>query len=146
MISGTPADFAIDPQLARDTIAAGDLPLSRVLLNADANYPWLILVPRRAGLVELIDLSETERVTLMGEIARVSTALRDVAGCDKLNVAALGNVVAQLHIHVIARFKTDAAWPNPVWNVAPRRAYEISAREKLIAALRGRLQLKADRD
>jgi diadenosine tetraphosphate (Ap4A) HIT family hydrolase len=136
-----PGTFALDPQLERDTVPVGELPLSRVLLNTDANYPWLILVPRRAGLVELIDLNEAQRAQAMGEITHGSIVLREITQCDKLNVAALGNVVAQLHIHVIARFKTDAAWPNPVWNVAPRKAYAVSEREKLLSALRARLQL-----
>jgi len=131
----------LDPQLARDTAPVGNLLLSRVLLNEDSNYPWLILVPRRAGMVELIDLDETDRIRLTGEIALASQALRTITGCDKLNIAALGNVVRQLHIHVIARFRTDAAWPNPVWNVVPRRPYETSACDKLMASLRDGLHL-----
>jgi diadenosine tetraphosphate (Ap4A) HIT family hydrolase len=141
MISGTPAPFTLDPQLARETMPVGNLLLCRVLLNDDCNYPWLILVPLRAGLVEMIDLNETDRIRLMGEIALVSQALRNITQCDKLNVAALGNVVRQLHLHVIARFRTDAAWPKPVWNVVPRRAYGASARDRLIAALRSGLQI-----
>jgi diadenosine tetraphosphate (Ap4A) HIT family hydrolase len=141
MISGTPAIFTLDPQLARDTAPVGNLMLSRVLLNDDCNYPWLILVPLRPGLTELIDLDEADRIRLMSEIAVVSQALRNVTQCDKLNVAALGNVVRQLHVHVIARFRDDAAGPNPVWNVVPRRPYETSARDTLIAALRSGLQI-----
>jgi diadenosine tetraphosphate (Ap4A) HIT family hydrolase len=138
-----PGPFTLDPQLDADTIAIGDLPLCRVLLNDDANYPWLILVPRRPGLTELIDLGEADRATLMREIAQVSAALKVHTGCDKLNVAALGNVVAQLHVHIIARFRTDAAWPNPVWGTAKRFPHEKAARETLIAALRGALQIPA---
>lgn len=134
--------FSLDGQLARDTTAIGDLPLSRLLLNEDSNYPWLILVPRHPGLVELIDLDEKARGQLMSEIAAVSQALRDITQCHKLNVAALGNMVAQLHVHVIARFRTDAAWPNPVWNAAPRQAYEAGARERLMGALRRDLQIE----
>ena len=145
MISGTPNAWSLDAQLARDCIVAGDMPLSRVLLNADANYPWLILVPRRAGAVELIDLDEMGRGVLMREIADASRALRAITGCDKLNVAALGNVVAQLHVHIIARFRTDAAWPNPVWGKTPRRDYEAPARQRLLLAVRERLQIEPDR-
>jgi diadenosine tetraphosphate (Ap4A) HIT family hydrolase len=145
MISGSPDGWSLDAQLARDCILAGDLALSRVLLNADANYPWLILVPRRARLVELIDLDEMGRGVLMREIAEVARALKAITGCDKLNVAALGNVVAQLHVHVIARFKTDAAWPNPVWGKAPRRDYVPTARDRLLLAIRERLQIEPDR-
>jgi len=119
-----PDAFALDPRLAQDTVPLGDLKLSRVLAMNDANYPWLILVPRRPHLVELIDLDRAEQAELMQEIAHVAGALKTVTGCHKLNIAALGNAVAQLHIHVIARFSTDAAWPNPVWGRVPARPYE----------------------
>jgi diadenosine tetraphosphate (Ap4A) HIT family hydrolase len=116
--------WALHPQLDRDTASIGDLPLSRVLIINDANYPWLLLVPRRANIVELIDLDEIEQAQLMTEVTRVARALRTVTNCDKLNIAALGNAVPQLHVHVIARFRSDAAWPKPVWGVAPPRPYE----------------------
>ena len=99
----------------------GDLPLCRVLLIKDANYPWLLLVPRRHDVVEIIDLDEVEQAQLMTEIADAARALKAITGCDKLNVAALGNVVPQLHVHVIARSRSDAAWPKPVWGAAPAR-------------------------
>jgi diadenosine tetraphosphate (Ap4A) HIT family hydrolase len=134
--------WSLDPKLAQDTAPVGDFPLSRVLLNEDANYPWLILVPRHSGLIELIDLDENGRAQLMREIALASDTLKSITQCDKLNVAALGNVVAQLHVHVMARFRNDAAGPNPVWNVVPRRPYEAAARDALIRALRAGLQLK----
>ena len=129
----------LDPQLAADTVPVLDLPLCAVLLNDDANYPWLILVPRRAGVVELIDLSEDDRAQLMTEIARVSQALRSITACHKLNVAALGNAVRQLHVHVIARQTTDAAWPNPVWGRVPRKPYEPAGRASLAETFRHRL-------
>src|SRR4051794_10185497 len=117
------SNWSLHPQLKRDTASLGDLPISRVLVNNDANYPWLILVPRRPNLVEVIDLDEGAQAQLMREITRVARALREITTSHKLNIAALGNVVPQLHVHVIARFRHDAAWPNPVWNVVPRRAY-----------------------
>ena len=120
--------WSLDPQLERDTFALGDLPLSRVLLMNDANYPWLILVPRRPALVEIIDLAENEQAQLMAEIARASHALKAVTACDKLNVAAIGNVVAQLHVHIVARRQSDAAWPKPVWGHAPARPTSGRAR------------------
>ena len=135
------ASFTLDAKLAGDTAPIGDLPLSRVLLKNDANYPWLILVPRRAGVIELIDLDESERVALMAEIARAASVLKRVTNCHKLNIAALGNVVAQLHVHIIARRKDDAAWPNPVWGVAPALAYAPAARGRLIEAIRHGLQI-----
>jgi diadenosine tetraphosphate (Ap4A) HIT family hydrolase len=144
MISGAQpasAEWLLDQQLASDTVPVGDLALSRVLLNEDANYPWLILVPRRAALREIIDLGTDDRARLMEEIAHTSEALKSITACDKLNIAALGNVVAQLHVHVIARFKTDAAWPNPVWGKAERRSYEPAERARLLAAMRAALRI-----
>lgn len=133
--------WSLHPQLARDAIAIGDLPLSRVLIIKDANYPWLLLVPRREGIVEIIDLDEVARAQLMTEISRTAEALKAVTACDKLNIAALGNVVPQLHVHVIARRQGDAAWPRPVWGVASAVPHDRHDLEAFIAALRGRLWL-----
>jgi diadenosine tetraphosphate (Ap4A) HIT family hydrolase len=141
MTDETSASWALDPRLADDSIVLGDLPLSRVLLMNDANYPWLILVPRRGNLVELIDLEEAGQMRLMVEIARAAQALKDVTACDKLNVAALGNTVRQLHVHVIARRNGDPAGPRPVWGVVPARPYAPAEREQLASALRGALDL-----
>jgi diadenosine tetraphosphate (Ap4A) HIT family hydrolase len=99
----------------------------------------MILVPRRPGMVELIDLGDADRATLWNEIAQASQVLKSVTKCHKLNVAQLGNQVAQLHIHIIAREKTDAAWPGPVWGKAPRKAYDAAARKVLIDAIRSGL-------
>jgi diadenosine tetraphosphate (Ap4A) HIT family hydrolase len=131
--------WSLHPQLARDTLVVGDLSLCRVLLMNDANYPWLLLVPRQPELVEVIDLGETARGQLMTEIGAVSEALKSVTACDKLNVAAIGNVVPQLHIHLVARFRSDPAWPKPVWGLLPPRAYEPAQCEQLMSALRGQL-------
>ena len=142
MVSGTPNVWSLHPQLVQDTVPVGDLTLARVLLANDANYPWLILVPRRPGLVELIDLDDAAQVQLLGEVAAAARALKSITECDKLNIAALGNEVAQLHVHVIARRHSDAAWPKPVWGAAPPRAYEPAAREGLVGALRRALQIE----
>lgn len=128
--------FQLDPRLAADTVHVCDAPLSRVLLMNDANYPWLILVPRRAGMRELIDLSQADQAALWAEIARVSEVLRGLFSPDKLNVAALGNVVSQLHVHLIARYASDPSWPAPVWGRAPAVPYEEAAREALLSDLR----------
>ena len=133
--------FSLHPQLAADTVPVGDLALTRVLLAKDANYPWLILVPRRAGAIEIIDLPEPEQTQLFGEIAAAARALREITECEKLNIAALGNVVAQLHVHVIGRRHSDAAWPKPVWGAAPAVAYDPRVRDGFIAALRRALQI-----
>jgi diadenosine tetraphosphate (Ap4A) HIT family hydrolase len=130
--------WSLHPQLAADTVSVCDLALSRLLAMNDANFPWLILVPRRARVSEIIDLG-SEQAVLMNEISLVSRALKDETRCDKLNVAAIGNVVPQLHIHVVARRKDDAAWPKPVWGAVPRLAYETDAMERFIGAIRGRL-------
>jgi diadenosine tetraphosphate (Ap4A) HIT family hydrolase len=112
----------------------------------DANYPWLILVPRLPAVTEIIDLEHNAQIQLTGEIAKAAEALKALTACDKLNVAALGNMVPQLHVHVIARRKTDAAWPKPVWGVAPAKPYDAAAREQLVGDLRRALQITAPRD
>jgi len=139
--SGRAANWALDPLLARDTTPIGDLPLSRALLINDANYPWLLLVPRRDAAVEIIDLDYIEQQQLMTEVSHAAGTLKALTGCDKINVAALGNVVAQLHVHVIARSRGDAAWPKPVWNVVPPKDYHPRERDKLIASLQQKLVL-----
>lgn len=142
MISATPhPDWSLHPQLARDTVAIGDLPLSRLLAINDANYPWLLLVPRRGGVSEIIDLDEVEQAQLWTEIARAGRALKALTTCDKLNVAALGNIVPQLHVHVIARRQGDAAWPKPVWGAVPPIDYDKDNLARFIDTLRKKLWL-----
>jgi diadenosine tetraphosphate (Ap4A) HIT family hydrolase len=134
-----PPTWSLHPQLAKDTINIGDLPLSRVLVINDANYPWLLLVPRRIGVSEMIDLDEVEQAQLWTEIARTGRALKTVTECDKLNIAALGNVVPQLHVHVIARRQSDAAWPKPVWGAVPPIDQDKGELEYFIQSLRKKL-------
>jgi diadenosine tetraphosphate (Ap4A) HIT family hydrolase len=136
MYSGVAKDWSLHGQLAQDTVPVGDLPLARVLLANDANYPWLILVPRLPGLVELIDLEENAQVQLLGEITAAAHALKNATQCEKLNIAALGNQVPQLHVHVIARRQTDAAWPRPVWGVEPPLPYKGGEQAILLNSLR----------
>jgi diadenosine tetraphosphate (Ap4A) HIT family hydrolase len=136
----SPADrWSLHPQLEKDTVNIGDLPLCRVLVIHDSNYPWLLLVPRRENAVEIIDLDEVEQAQLMTEIARASRALKDVTECSKLNVAALGNVVSQLHVHIIARRDGDAAWPRPVWGVVPPQPHDKGELDAFIQALRRKI-------
>ena len=141
------SDFSwtLHPQLAADTVPVGDLPLSRVPLMNDANYPWLILVPRKPALVEIIDLEENDQVQLLGEIANTARVLKGITACAKLNIAALGNSVPQLHVHVIARNPGDAAWPKPVWGTVPPVSYERTARERLVDDIRRGLHIAPSR-
>lgn len=115
--------FELDARLAGDTVVVGDLPLCRVLLMRDERFAWLVLVPRQAGLVEVSDLAEADRVALWREVDQAGAALRAVAPCDKLNIGALGNIVRQLHVHVVARVEGDAAWPGPVWGSGKAEPY-----------------------
>jgi len=140
MPSDAPA-WSLHSRLKEDTIDIGDLPLCRVLVIKDANYPWLLLVPRRHEAVEIIDLDDVEQAQLMAEISRVARALKEVTKCDKLNIAALGNMVPQLHVHVIARRSSDAAWPRPVWGVVPPLAHHAEEVQDFISALRRKIWL-----
>ncbi len=133
--------FVLDARLAGDTHEIGDLGLCRVLLMDDARFAWLILVPRIAGARELIDLDAGDQQALLAEVVRVGRVLEDLVRPDKLNIAALGNVVPQLHVHVIARHDDDAAWPQPVWGVGTRMPYAATERAARIAALRGALAI-----
>jgi diadenosine tetraphosphate (Ap4A) HIT family hydrolase len=134
-------EFALHPMLAADSVAVVALGLSDLRLHNQAAFPWLMLIPRRAGVAEIIDLAKPDRATLFEEITVVSAALRMVTQCHKLNVAALGNQVRQLHVHIIARFETDPAWPKPVWGAADLVAYEAAARDRLIARIRTALSV-----
>jgi diadenosine tetraphosphate (Ap4A) HIT family hydrolase len=133
--------WSLYPQLEKDTINIGDLPLCRVLVIKDANYPWLLLVPRRAGASEIIDLDEVEQAQLMTEITRVGRVVKEVTQCDKLNIAVLGNVVPQLHVHVIARRTSDAAWPRPVWGAVPAIDHDPEEVKAFISAIRRKIWL-----
>jgi diadenosine tetraphosphate (Ap4A) HIT family hydrolase len=115
--------FTLHPRLGQGTHPVADLALSHVLLMDDTRFPWLLLVPRRAGAGEITDLDHTDRLVLMEEIAAASQALRSLVRCDKINVGALGNNTPQLHVHVVARTVGDAAWPGPVWGVPGATPY-----------------------
>jgi len=134
-----PDPFRLDPRLAADGTAVGELVLCHLYLVDDARFFWVVLVPRRPGAVEIIDLDPADRPRLMEEIAAVSQAVKAVSGCAKLNVAALGNMVPQLHVHVIGRNPGDAAWPGPAFGAGIREPLEPGARAARLAALRDRL-------
>ncbi|MSO80890.1 MAG: HIT family protein [Alphaproteobacteria bacterium] len=127
--------FSLDSQLAASTVRLARWKLSDALLSTDATYPWLILVPRRAGVVELTDLPWADAMALTAEIRHASRALTELFAPNKINVAAIGNQVRQLHVHVVARFRDDPAWPRPIWGATPSRAYdpaELARRRKVL--------------
>jgi len=141
-MQATDATFAVDARLVADTHSVGDLEFSRVLLMNDARFPWLILVPRRAGLRELIELPREDQHLLLDDINRCAHVLHALEKPDKINIAALGNVIAQLHVHVIARFANDAAWPRPVWGCGERAPYSADTLRIRLTALRSALRLE----
>lgn len=128
--------FKLDSRLHNDTFFVCDLSLCRVLLMNDSQFPWLILVPMRNGIAEIIDLSEEEQMTLLQESALASKAMQALFSPLKLNVAALGNVVRQLHVHHVARFESDCAWPKPVWGSQPTVAYDANKAQALVESIK----------
>ncbi len=128
--------FKLDSRLHNDTLFVCDLSLCRVLLMNDSQFPWLILVPMKNDIAEIIDLTEDEQIRLLKESALASRAIQHLFAPFKLNVAAIGNVVRQLHVHHVARFESDCAWPKPVWGNQPAVAYDASEAEARIESLR----------
>ncbi len=131
-----PHRFRIDPWLEAESFALGDLPLCAVRLCDDGRFPWIILIPRQSGLVEITDLSPPDRIRLIEEIALSSDVLKAATKCQKLNTAALGIIVHQLHIHVIARFADDIAGTGTVWGAGERVPYEPAARDAIVSKLK----------
>lgn len=129
----------LDPALTRSATPIFDLPLCAVLLREDTRWPWLILVPRRPGLVALHDLNDADAAQLMAEVRAASRAVAAEPGVARVNVGALGNVVAQLHVHVVGRWPGDAAWPGPVWGVEGRIAYPEAERSAIAMRLRTKI-------
>jgi len=131
--------FQLDSRLEADTLLLGAFPLSLLLLSKDANYPWCILVPEREQISEIYHLNEVDRQQLLDESCLLAETLSDLFAADKINVATLGNMVPQLHMHHVVRFERDAAWPGPVWGAvaaatyAPQLLTETAAR--IVAAL-----------
>ena len=132
--------FVLDPRLAQDTLHIGDFPLCRLLLMNDANYPWFILVPRREEVSELFQLDAADQRSLLRETSLLAEVIKDTFKADKMNVATLGNVVSQLHMHVIVRRRGDAAWPAPVWGRQPAVPYT----EEQVLLVRDKLRLVLD--
>jgi diadenosine tetraphosphate (Ap4A) HIT family hydrolase len=137
------AEFVLDPRLQADTQAVVSLALCDVRLMDDHRYAWLVLIPRRPALVEIADLSDDEQALLWREVNRAGAVLRQIAPCDKLNLGALGNIVRQLHVHVVARREGDPAWPGPVWGHSRAQPYDAAALESRRLALRRALTATA---
>lgn len=129
--------FTLDPRLQQDCVLIGDFPLCHLLLMNDAQYPWFILVPRREEISELFQLDADDQRQLWHETTWLAETLKDTFAADKMNVATLGNVVSQLHMHVIVRRRDDAAWPAPVWGRQPAVAYDAGQ----VASIRDKLRL-----
>jgi diadenosine tetraphosphate (Ap4A) HIT family hydrolase len=138
--SPQPEPYALHPQLAADSHPLAALELCDLQLMDDSNYPWLVLVPRVPGARELVDLDAAQRATLMEEIVSCERLLLDAFKPHKLNVAALGNLVPQLHVHVIARFEHDPAWPAPVWGRVASRSYAPEALVERVRELQAALR------
>jgi len=134
-------DFVLDPRIEADSVFIHDLKLSQVRLHKNGAFPWVMLVPRRADVVEILDLNDDDQDMLWNEILFVSNIMKRLFKPKKLNVANLGNIVAQLHVHVIARFEEDKAWPGPVWNSGVKRDYELDEAEKLIKQMQAAFAL-----
>lgn len=128
--------FALHPQLASDSLVIGQFELSTLLLMNDQQFPWFILVPRREDVTEVFQLDQADRVQLMNESCWLAEALKDAFAADKINVAALGNMVSQLHIHHIARYREDPAWPAPVWGKLPAVPYTDEQLNERISRLK----------
>jgi diadenosine tetraphosphate (Ap4A) HIT family hydrolase len=131
--------FQLHPQLAEDTLPLGRFPLSLLLLSKDANYPWCILVPQREDVFEIHHLSDEDQVQLIRESSRLAETMTSVFDAHKMNVAALGNQVRQLHLHHIVRFPEDPAWPKPVWGVVEAKKYSRKVLEERLQLLRNAL-------
>lgn len=132
--------FVLDSRLQQDSLVLGEFSLCQLLLSKDANYPWFILVPKRVGVSELFELDAAEQQQLWQETTLLAEALKASYGADKMNVATLGNVVSQLHMHVIVRQRDDAAWPAPVWGKCAPVSYTDDQLQAVRERLRG-LQL-----
>lgn len=134
----------IHPQLLKDCMVIGKMPLSHLLLMLDANYPWFILVPERVGIREIYELSMTDQQQLLHESSNLGNALMQGFRGDKLNIAALGNIVPQLHVHHIVRYQNDPAWPAPVWGKVPVRPYDTDLQDTIISVLKQNLSSGID--
>ncbi|MCQ1573852.1 HIT family protein [Neorhizobium galegae] len=126
------SEFELDGRITRDSDLVSVLTLCQLRIQNDSRWPWLVMVPRRAGMTEIFDLSPAEQALLSVEVNKVAAALKTVTGATKINVGALGNIVRQLHVHVIARFEGDPNWPGPIWGFGQPVTYEEQQKQDFL--------------
>lgn len=133
--------FELHDRLQQECLVVGDLPLSRVLLMNDSQYPWLILVPRCNDIREIYQLAQDDRQQLLAESCQLAETMQQMFQPDKLNIAAIGNLVPQLHVHHVARFESDVAWPAPIWGKSSAVPYSEAESQALVSRLRALLRI-----
>nr|WP_249406471.1 HIT family protein [Rhizobium sp. CFBP 13726] len=129
----------MDGRIARDSDLIATLDLCQLRIQNDSRWPWLVMVPQRADMTEIFELSEADQALLSAEVNHVAAALKEITGATKINVGALGNIVRQLHVHVIARFEGDANWPGPIWGYGSAEPYDSEKRQALVNTLMEKL-------
>lgn len=133
------SEFELDGRIARDSDLIATLDLCQLRIQNDSRWPWLVMVPQRADMTEIFELSEADQAHLAAEVNQVAAALKEITGATKINVGALGNIVRQLHVHVIARFEGDANWPGPIWGYGSAEPYDSEKRQALVNTLMEKL-------
>ena len=133
------SEFELDGRIARDSDLIATLDLCQLRIQNDSRWPWLVMVPQRADMTEIFELSEADQALLSAEVNHVAAALKAITGATKINVGALGNIVRQLHVHVIARFEGDANWPGPIWGYGSAEPYDSDKRQALVNILMEKL-------
>jgi diadenosine tetraphosphate (Ap4A) HIT family hydrolase len=133
------SEFELDGRIARDSDLIATLDLCQLRIQNDSRWPWLVMVPQRADMTEIFELSEADQALLSAEVNQVAAALKEITGATKINVGALGNIVRQLHVHVIARFEGDANWPGPIWGYGSAEPYDGDKRQAFVNTLMEKL-------
>lgn len=133
------SEFELDGRIARDSDLIATLDLCQLRIQNDSRWPWLVMVPQRADMTEIFELSEADQALLSAEVNHVAAALKEITCATKINVGALGNIVRQLHVHVIARFEGDANWPGPIWGYGSAEPYDSEKRQALVNTLMEKL-------
>ena len=132
--------FVVDQRIEKDSILVTELELCQVRLQNDKRFPWLVLLPKVSALIEVHELTDAQQSQLMLESSKVAKVLKKITSCKKVNVANLGNVVSQLHWHVVARFENDDAWPGPIWGIGTAQSYSKEEQDKFVSRLLAELE------